>query len=127
MTDAMPDPKSRSSFMPIMLLVVGLVVVAGVVVACVPMVECNVCWGVLRLTVYEVVSLDPVHVRAALEDLPREYWVCRWCSGEGKVNAITRLFKEPSPSIMPTFPTHRGDVIDREHAKVILKARQSTP
>ena len=41
MTKAKPDPKHRSAFLPIMLLVVGLVVVAGVVVVFVPLVECE--------------------------------------------------------------------------------------
>ena len=50
MTEAKPTPKPRSAFLPVLLIVVGLVIVAGVVVAFVPLVECDVCVGLGNVT-----------------------------------------------------------------------------
>ena len=45
MTETKPDPKPRSAFMPIMLIVVGLVIAVGVVVRYVPFFKCEACVG----------------------------------------------------------------------------------
>ena len=68
-----------------MLLMVGLVVVAGVVLAIVPLVECEVCAGVATLT------YEDYQILAQMWDLPGPYadvqyfgWRCDWCQGIGE-------------------------------------------
>ena len=58
MTEPNPTPKPRSAFLPVMLVVVGLAIVAGVVLVFVPMVECEVCLGAQNVTFHEYTTVQ---------------------------------------------------------------------
>ena len=92
MTDARPDSKPRSAFLPILLLVVGFVICAGMTVF-VPLVDCDVCLGVGSLSGYEFTILNPT---TPLDDA-RNLWsiICEWCDETGKTTLWTKLYKTP--------------------------------
>ena len=56
----MTTAKPRSSFLPILLLIVGVVICAGAVLLFKPMVECEVCLGAQNVTFHEytIVQLE---------------------------------------------------------------------
>ena len=93
----MIEPKPHSSFLPIMLLMVGLVVVAGVVLAIVPLVECEACAGVATLTYEDCQILEQMW------DLPGPYadvlyFVrrCDWCQGQGETTLWLKASLDPT-------------------------------
>ena len=82
----MTDPKPRSAFLPIMLLIVALVICAGVVVAFVPLVECDPCYGLGSVSLDDLQAYED-STGSGGEGVPRyrEGWSCRFCSGSGRV------------------------------------------
>ena len=93
----MPDKPGRSAFLPLLFIIVGLVVCAGVVLVFVPMVECNVCLGGGTCTVKEYL-LDYAEREGFVYDEIKEpdvneemaLWYCRWCSGKSKIPLFQR-------------------------------------
>ena len=79
----MTDPKKRSLFLPIMLIVVGLMVVAGVVFVFVPMVKCGYCNGLGYLTEEENAGILGGS-SWELDDVDK--WECEYCLASGMVN-----------------------------------------
>jgi len=116
MTESKPDPKPRSAFMPILLIVVGLVICAGVVVAFVPLVDCEGCVGVGTATAAEwhaVVGWDE-------EDEPYsgpDIFLCGACFNTGSATLHVKLSREPDG--------HVGEYV--EVWEEIKQNRQSTP
>ena len=111
----MTDPKPRSSFLPILLIVVCLVIVAGVVLAFVPLVECEGCIGIGAITTRdqtEEVAEDGSDISASRE----VFWTCEVCSGKGSVTMLRSLKKFPP---LLSF--------ERLHFERIKKNRQATP
>ena len=117
----MTDPKPRSSFLPIMLLVVGLVIVAGVVLVFVPLVECEACAGVGTLTTDEWNALESsIKLNRDSGELA---YSCEWCTGTDRTTlwremGDARQHNDHNDSLRQTFG------VDALHK--ILKNRQST-
>ena len=79
----MTTPKPRSAFIPIMLLIVGVVICAGVVLAFVPLVECDICLGMGSFT-------------ESPPDFNGWYaWTCDWCSERGVLTLFRKLTGNP--------------------------------
>ena len=98
----MPDPKERSAFLPIMLLVVGLVVIAGVVLAFVLTVDCEACEGLGTL------DYDAWGGRRWSE--PQIVWACYWCQGKGSITLYRMLIENPDDELGPfRIPTKDGN------------------
>ena len=96
MTEAKPAPKPRSSFVPVMLIVVGLVVCAGVVVvAFVPLVECGGCMGIGSLSKGDFEHMFPNPGPFYTEDS----WECEWCEAEGRTTLWRKVADEPTPGV----------------------------
>ena len=95
----MTDPKPRSSFLPILLLIVGLVVCAGVGVAVfVPMVECEECSGIGKVTAKDAVLLESV-TGAQPSGSP-----CTWCKGPGRTSLRKYVFEDPPDRLQNYVP-----------------------
>ena len=114
MSEVTPDRKPRSSFLPILLLVVVLVIVAGIVVVFVPMVECGGCVGVGTLSAQEIHGEESARVH---RDLP-----CFWCKGTGKETAWQNVTAEYHTNF-DSFVNYYGEAYLRD----VLKNRKSTP
>ena len=68
----MADPKTRSSFIPIMLIVVGLMVGVGILVFA-PLWTCNICEGTGQVTVR---GLDPLTLEYTGYVGAMSCWIC---------------------------------------------------
>ena len=115
MTEAKPDPRPRSAFLPNMLLVVSMVVCAVVVAVSVPLVSCQVCFGVASFTAEEF----------DLSDRDRDglmTWSCSWCDRTGAVSLYRRFVYTGEIPIEVIEDPKR-----RELLKNFLKTRQSSP
>ena len=94
----MIEPKRRSALLPMMLIVVVVIAVAGVVVAFVPIVECDMCLGVGTMSGKDSSMLvhDMVNLRFDESNLPpagnwnKIEWSCPWCSGNSKITPFRR-------------------------------------
>ena len=109
----MTNPKPRSSFLPIMLLIVGLVVCAAVVVAFVPMVECENCLGLGHITQEELQGQTNKHVLGE--------WKWEWCEEAGRTTFWRKLFEDP-PEADPLDFTKPAHVVRK-----FLENRKRTP
>ena len=122
----MAESKPRSAFLPILLLIVGVVVCAGVVLAFVPMVECECCEGLGTLSQEECFFLiDSTETGFFLShgafDLAFAAGVpCKWCGGGGNTSALRTLMEEPPDDI--DLGRFGKDLIDE-----VWSRRQSTP
>ena len=109
MTEAKPEPKRRSSFLSIMLLVVGLVIVAGVVLMFVPLLECRSCHGLGSYTHREwAIHICEMHDQEFNEadltgiDLDSIEGQCHRCNGDTKMTLVRmwqrKAFRGPGES-----------------------------
>ena len=100
----MTEKKSSSAFLPILLLVVGVVIVAGVVFWFVPLVKCDYCLGVGMLTHREIplIQEDDYMYRTFPPDrdpdLDKIFWKCDWCSGKTRI-ALARRWGQGEPGL----------------------------
>ena len=81
----MPNPKPRSYFLPIMLIVVGFVICAGLVLVFVPTVQCNVCAGI------GTYREDLPNFSSGLGLSSQIERTCIWCSGRGSIRLLQRM------------------------------------
>ena len=95
----MTEKKPRSSFLPIMLLIVGVVVVAGVVVAFVPLIDCEGCLGVGSATAAEWEGVLGV---AEDDGISMGPITCDVCSGGGSTTLLVTIAEEPD-AVMSSF------------------------
>lgn len=121
MTEAKPDPKTRSSFLPIMLLVVGLVVCAGLVAWFAPLVECEACLGLRSFNFQEWKAI--LAPTGGCRFVPGGQWKCEWCEEAGRTTLWRRLIEKPPEDIDLRSP----QVLGLESVYRILESRQSTP
>ena len=122
----MPTPKPRSAFLPIMLIIVGLVVCAGVV-ASVPLVECGVCLGVGGFTRGEFVTLiyqdrdvpiEVMGIHLTQARIDEKISVCDWFAEKGRISLFRKwVMKKTNPGWRDYVETDRR----------IRENRQSTP
>ena len=84
----MPEAKTRSAFLPIMLLVGCFVVIAGLVLAFVPMVECYMCNGT---------GENEFHYGRQDSNFP----MCRLCTASGRISVYERWFPSDAPFEQP--------------------------
>ena len=132
MTEAKPDPKPRSAFMPILLLVVGLVIVAGVVLVYVPIFTCDQCAGLRMMTYAEIIEarvpsisdyyFDQFRYSSATRD--DIAWACGWCHKTGKLKLYMWLTSKD-----PDSPRKKGEVGPNGQLLLerVIEARQSSP
>ena len=127
----MTDPKHRSAFLPIMLLVVGLVICLGIVLMFVPLVECGFCMGLGNFTYLEdlesktgpgegngiIQRMD--RVNALLEDTS---YTCERCLGRTKTSLYQNWRKHPMKQKIWIDPD-----LTRSKWEKIRSLRQSTP
>ena len=118
MTEAKPDSKPRSAFLPIMLIVVTCV---GLVVAFVPLVECDNCLGAGNLTAKEQ---DYLYGRcdtppASTPDDILNGTQCHKCKSKGIIAIMPGVFL-PAPADLGFEPY-------RTRIRAIKVARQSSP
>ena len=93
----MTTPKPRSAFLPVMLIVVGLVIVAGVVVFYVPVMECEACFGAGIISEEEEIEALVLmrNERSYIESLVTEPWQCMWCMETGKTTVLRKYTEDP--------------------------------
>ena len=93
---SMPEQERRFSFLPIMLLIVGLVVVAGVVLVFVPVVECEACVGIGKAA---GVEWGRVEFKTDVQPKGGFWpWTCSYCSGRGVITLLRNHTEKPSSS-----------------------------
>ena len=127
MTEPKPDPKPHSAFMPVMLLIVGLLVVAAAAVAFEPLFECRGCRGLGKLTYRDAtdggLTLSDHLRKKAVEDPDEPMWICEWCLGIGKLSAFYLLSNNfPATTYMDATAPGNDELRDR-----VLQNRKSTP
>ena len=122
MTEAKPDPKPRSSFLPIFLVTVGLVVCLALVGSVVLMRDCAYCLGLAQFTDSEFQllngDLNPNPVSYPFE----ERFDCDECSGTGRMTLFFRYYFD--------FRYPRGEPEGEERqlrAREIMQSRNPTP
>ena len=120
----MPEPKTRSSFLPFLFIIVAVVICAGVVVVFTPLVECDVCLGVGTVTVKEGYALAEDQHKESPDlgdDMERIFWRCKWCTGTSRISLSRNWGKDISECIR----------LSEEDRKVQLRRirelRESTP
>ena len=121
----MTDPKMRSSFLPVLLIVAGLLVCGIMVLALVPLVECIGCSGLGYLTEQDRAALDDDNPRESVSDSHSKgdslSWECEYCTASGKITAIQRWeMGEGVPTSFVTFMS--GEDIEQ-----IKRNRRATP
>ena len=97
----MTEKKSRSAFLPIMLLVVGSVVCAGVVLAFVPMATCTICYGLGVLTqgeIWDEMSQESRERQTGDMETAREkmFIGCVHCVQKEKTTFLNNWFVDPN-------------------------------
>ena len=97
MPDATPDPKPRSAFLTVMLLVVCVGVVVGVV-AFVPVGECEACLGVRSFTFKEWVEIHRTET-GGCAFVGGGRVMCEWCGKAGKTTLWQKLMRAPPKNI----------------------------
>ena len=124
---AMPDPKPRSSYLPMLLIIVGLVVCAGVVLAIVPVMECKACNGLGYVTMGELRDYGDPKTAAAVEDSFDEDDMdrilagqCSYCADSGHLSFYENSFIDEGERGF--YGDHMLSVADLRR---ILEARQS--
>ena len=113
MTETKPDPKPRSAFLPIMLLVVGLLLVAGVVlVAFVPLKECEWCSGIGIVTLSERSRVSEELYPYAVPNTGRTEddlaWRCAHCQSVGRMTFYEAWNKSLPEGLRPFYLGHEG-------------------
>ena len=126
MAEPTPDSKPRSAFLPIMLLIVGLL---GVVGGLAPVMECSSCRGLGFITVEEIQE----HVNPGMEGdfleiarlgkmEPEDlYQQCEYCNASGLISIYKRVTIDDATNLTLVID------LDEDTARQILEARQSTP
>ena len=103
MTEAKPTPKPRSAFLPILLLMVGLAICAGVGLAFVPLVECEACLGMGVVDHEELIKVvenrwGSAYALSGFNNRPQsELFPCEWCAMSGRTTALRKLTEESPP------------------------------
>ena len=91
----MTNPKPRSYFLPIMLLVVGLVICVGVVLVFMPVVECHNCFGLGTLTAEDLAAyLVPKFQVDGNRITISQGYTCEVCLGKGKLPLYQKWVSE---------------------------------
>ena len=120
-SEPMTESKSRSPFLTILFIFVGVVICAALVVAFVPVVSCDWCKGVGWMTNGEVLILSGRTADAS--DKSAYNWICRWCSGNCRRTLFRTWFK-PLPDPDP-FNANRGAAwMDDDFAGRVLELRK---
>ena len=92
----MTTPRTRSSFVPMLLIGVGALVCVGLVAMYVPIMECDVCMGLVLVTNAEGWEGWPSEMHPDFEP-NGTYWACDRCDEKGKITLSRRLFdRHPS-------------------------------
>ena len=86
----MTEKKPRSAFLPILLILVGVVVCAGVVLAFVPISKCDVCLGVGKILNHEV---DLFSRSNSDESRDSVVFRCNRCSSVGRIGLYLKWFE----------------------------------
>ena len=124
MTEVRPTPKTRSAFLPIMLVVMGLVIVAGAVVAFVPLVECNGCFGAGYISWSEFEQLFPnIGIQIVLEPA----WSCVWCVSTGQITVWRKVTENPPDDDRHLSQKYSGVRNLENRVQEIIARRSSTP
>ena len=108
----------RSAFLPILLLIVGVVVCVGLVLAFVPLMECESCAGVVTLSLEEWNSLNPTMLVIGKYG---PAYACDWCERTGTTSLLRKVFQEP-PEDNDLRRYFEVNVL-----RTFVKARLSTP
>ena len=119
----MTEKKSRSAFVPILLLVVGVVVCAGVALPFAPIVECVDCQG-LGFLFFKELDVESEKNAEELADLRTGSpdLICVNCSASGKISAIRRWELSEDPTLRMWYL-----YISKEDVGLIKQNRQSNP
>ena len=115
----MTEKKARSAFVPIMLLIVVALVL---VIALVPMVECEGCFGLITLTSDEWDQYSPFEVSDDYDGI--EYIVsCEWCALTGRTTLWRKVSDDPLPNFNYQYPL----ILTEEDVLKIFESHQSNP
>ena len=114
----MTAPKPRSAFLPIMLLVLGLVFL-GVLLVRVPLVDCVVCQGLGTVTKADIKIVNNRRDRLTADD-NEVFLNCWYCLQTGRITLVKRVLEKPS--------AHNDlNIFEKEFYRQIKRNRQSIP
>ncbi len=130
----MRETKERSLFIPLVLLVLGLLVSAGLVMTLLPLVECAGCLGAAEITESDLDVLFVGGVRFLLPEYRPEpsfvYAVCFECDGRGRSTLFRRIRSngvsaDNFPELVIAFTKGKGISFTEEAFKRMLESRAS--
>ena len=114
----MIEKKSRSAFVPILVLIV---VVLGLVLYLVPLVDCDVCWGLGVLNAEEVLRFMNPEITAEelnlRKDLKSPALECLWCGKTGRITLARSWSINPFVGARPESWTGMEMLVDQREKR----------
>jgi len=121
----MAEQRERSAFLPLMLLVGGILACFGLVLYLVPLAECDVCSGLGNVTWGELNSLSPSEITVSSRGNMNDddlIWGCDRCEREGKIT----VFQTGFPLRFDVVQVLKRRQLPDDMARMIRRARNTS-